>query len=87
MRLLKSRSTDTCMWASTRVYHNQNSVQGIFPTLKHKALPGFPLYFQVPYLSEETCFHQGGSSAVEGTSQAGLGSSDQWKVSARLSLF
>jgi hypothetical protein len=29
------------MWASTRVYHNQNSVQGIFPTLKCKAPPGF----------------------------------------------
>jgi hypothetical protein len=29
----------------------------------------FPLYFQLPYLPEETCFQQGGSSAVEGTSQ------------------
>jgi hypothetical protein len=37
-----------------------------------KALPGFfPLYFQLPYLPEETCFHQAGSSVVEGTSQAG----------------
>ncbi len=38
----------------------------------HKALPGFffPLYFQLPYLREETCFQQAGaSSAVEGTSQ------------------
>jgi hypothetical protein len=30
---------------------------------------------------------QAGSSAVEGTSQAVLGSSDQWKVPANLSLF
>jgi hypothetical protein len=39
----------------------------------------FPLYFQLPYLPEDTCFQQGGSSAVEGTSQ--------WKVLASLSLF
>jgi hypothetical protein len=36
---------------------------------------------------EETCFHHDGSSAIEGTSQAGLGSSDQGKVPASLSLF
>jgi hypothetical protein len=30
----------------------------------------FPLYFQLPYLPEETCFQQGGGpSVVEGTSQ------------------
>jgi hypothetical protein len=45
------------------------------------------LYFQLPYLPEETCFQQVGSYAVEGTSQAILGSSDQWKVAASLSLF
>jgi hypothetical protein len=45
------------------------------------------LYFQLPYLPEETCFQQAGSSEVEGTSQAVLGSSDQWKVPASLSLF
>jgi hypothetical protein len=38
-----------------------------------------PLYFQLPYLPEDTCFQQGGSSAVEGTSQR--------KVLASLSLF
>jgi len=27
------------------------------------------LYFQLPYLPEETCFQQAGSSAVEGNSQ------------------
>jgi len=27
------------------------------------------LYFQLPYLPEETCFRQDGSSAVEGTSR------------------
>jgi hypothetical protein len=44
----------------------------------------FPLYFQL--LPEETCFpHRG--SALEGTSQAILGISDQWKVPASLSLF
>jgi hypothetical protein len=38
------------------------------------------LYFLLPYLrEEETCFQQAGSSAVEGTSQAVLGSSDQAK--------
>jgi hypothetical protein len=45
------------------------------------------LYFQLPYLPEEACFQQAGSSAVEGTSQAVLGSSDQRKVPAGLSLF
>jgi hypothetical protein len=46
------------------------------------------LYFQLHYLPEETCFQQAGpSAAVEGTSQAGLGSSDQLKVLASLSLF
>ncbi len=45
----------------------------------------FPLYFQLPYLPEETCFQQAGSSVVEGTSQAVLGSSDQRKVPASLS--
>jgi hypothetical protein len=29
----------------------------------------FPLYFQLPYLPEETGFQQAGYSAVEGTSQ------------------
>jgi hypothetical protein len=47
----------------------------------------FLLHFQLPYLPEETCFQQAGSSMVEGTSQAVLGSSDQQKVPARLSLF
>jgi len=47
----------------------------------------FPLYFQLPYLPEETCFQQRGSSAVEGTSQAVLGSSNQLKVPTGLSLF
>jgi hypothetical protein len=40
----------------------------------------FPLYFQLTYLPEETCFQQAGSSAVEGTNQAVLRSSDQRKV-------
>jgi hypothetical protein len=43
--------------------------------------------FQLPYLLEETSFQQIGSSVVEGTSQAILGSSDQQKVPAILSLF
>jgi hypothetical protein len=47
----------------------------------------FPLHFQLPDLPEETCFQQAGSSVVEGTSQAILGSSDQQKVPASLSLF
>ncbi len=33
-------------------------------------------------MPEETCFQQAGSSAVEGNSQAVLGSSSQWKVPA-----
>jgi hypothetical protein len=45
------------------------------------------LYFQLPYLPEETCLQQAGSSAVEGTSQVVLGSSDQRMVPASLSLF
>ncbi len=38
-------------------------------------------------MPEETCFQQAGSSVVEGTSQAILGSSDQRKLPASLSLF
>jgi hypothetical protein len=45
------------------------------------------LNFQLPYLPEEACFQQAGSSAVEGTSQAVLGSYDQSKVPPSLSLF
>jgi hypothetical protein len=45
------------------------------------------LYFQLPYLPEETCFQQVGSSVVEGTSQAVLGTSNQRRVPASLSLF
>jgi hypothetical protein len=45
------------------------------------------LYFQLPYLPKETCFQQTGYSAVEGTSQAILQSSDQGKVQASQSLF
>jgi hypothetical protein len=61
---------------------NSNS----FP--KHKSTVWiFPLYFQLPYLPEETCFQQWGSSPVEGTSQAVLGSSNQLKVPTSLSLF
>ncbi len=54
-----------------------------------KALPRvFLCIFSSLYLPEETCFQQGGSSAVEGTSQAVLGSSsDQRKLPASLSLF
>jgi len=38
-------------------------------TPKREALPWiFPLYFQLPYLPEETCFQEAGSSAVERTS-------------------
>jgi hypothetical protein len=47
----------------------------------------FPLYFQLPYLLEGTCFQQAGSSAVEGTIETLLGSSDQRKAPASLSLF
>jgi hypothetical protein len=42
------------------------------------------LYFQLP---EKTRFQKAGSSAVKGTSQAVLGSSNQRKVPAGLSLF
>ncbi len=54
-----------------------------------KALPGI-FSFVFPALLpawKETCFQQVGSSAVEGTSQAVVGSSDQRKVPASLSLF
>jgi hypothetical protein len=56
---------------------------------KRKALPGFFLciFSSIACLPEETRFHPAGSSAVEGTSQAVLDSSDQWKVRASLSLF
>jgi hypothetical protein len=47
----------------------------------------FPSYFQLPCLPEETYFQQAGSFAVESTSHVVLGSSDQRKVQASLSLF
>jgi hypothetical protein len=45
------------------------------------------LYFQLPYLLAETCFQQARSSAVEGSSQAVLESSEQRKVLASLTLY
>jgi hypothetical protein len=56
-------------------------------TLPQSTTWSFPLYFQLPYLPEETCFQQVGSSAVEGTSQDVLGSFEQRKVPASMSLF
>ncbi len=52
-------------------------------------MPGFfrCIFPLLPYLPEETCFQQAGSSAVEGTSQAVLGCYDRQKVPANLSLF
>jgi hypothetical protein len=47
----------------------------------------FSFVFAAPLLHEETCFQQMGSSVVEGTSQAILGSSDQWNLRASQSLF
>jgi hypothetical protein len=47
----------------------------------------FPLYFQLSNLDGKTSFQQAGSSAVKGTSQVVLGSSDHRKVPAILSLF
>jgi hypothetical protein len=62
--------------------HNTLHKKDLGPPLQKlsKALPGF-------FLPEETCFQHTGSSAVEGTSQAVLGYSDQRKVPASLSLF
>ncbi len=58
------------------------------PWLLPKALPGlFLCIYSAPSHPQETCFQQAGSCAVEGTSQAVLGSSDQLKVPASLSLF
>jgi len=45
------------------------------------------LYFQLPCLLEETCLEQSGPSAVEGKSQAALGSSEQRMVPISRSLF
>jgi hypothetical protein len=62
--------------------------QSKYHFLIHKAPPGFFLcIFSSLYLPVETCFQQVGSFAVEGTSQAVLGSADQRKVPASLSLF
>ncbi len=67
--------------------YSQNSpVLNPYPT--HKALPGFFLcIFSSLNCLKKLCFQQGGSSALEGTHQAVLGSSDQQKVLASLSLF
>jgi hypothetical protein len=54
----------------------------------HKPLPRFFLcIFEFLTCLEKTCFQQAGSSTVEGTNQAALGSSDQRNVPASLSLF
>jgi hypothetical protein len=47
----------------------------------------FPLNFQIRDRPEETCFQQAGFNAVEGASQAVLGSSDLQKIPASLALF
>jgi len=60
------------------------------PILGGKALPGFFLCIFSSldaYLPEDTCFQQAGYSVVEATSQAVLGSFDERKVPASLSLF
>jgi len=46
----------------------------------------FSIVFSAPLLAE-TCFQQAGSSAVEGSSQAVLESSEQRKVLASLTLY
>ncbi len=54
----------------------------------HKPLPRFFICIMNSLTClEKTCFQQAGSSTVEGTSQAALGSCDQRKVPASLSLF
>jgi hypothetical protein len=68
------------------VYHT-HLITPIYRVRKALLSEFFLLYFQLPYLPEETCFQQAGSSMVEGTSQAVVGSSDQRKVPASLSLF
>ncbi len=46
------------------------------------------MYFQLPYLPQETCFQEAGPSAVEGTtSEAVLGLFKQRKVPVSVSLF
>ncbi len=47
----------------------------------------FPLSFRLHHLPGETCFQQARSSAVGGSSQAVLGSSDNRKVLASLLIF
>jgi hypothetical protein len=72
----------------SRALKQQNSTLWTYHSLVRKALLGFFLfYFQLPYLLEETCFQQAGSSAVEGTNQAVMGSCDQLNVPTTLSLF
>jgi hypothetical protein len=66
--------------------------ESFLPLLKtsctHKQLPRFFLCILSSLTClGKTCFQQAGSSTVEGTSHAALGSSDQRKVPASLSLF
>jgi hypothetical protein len=64
----------------------KNCCVNISITVKHCLDFSF-VFFSFPFLPEETCFQQAGYCAVEGTSQAVLGSSDQRKVPTSLSLF
>jgi len=59
--------------------------RGLRLHVKHSWI--FPLYFQLHHLPGETYFQEAGSYAVRGTGQALLGSSDNRKVLARLSIF
>jgi len=69
---------------SLKMWLNRAS-QPVVTFPRRKAHLDFSIVF--PYLPEETCFQQAGSSAVEGTSQAVLGSSHHQKVPASLPLF
>ncbi len=65
--------------------HYSGEPRGLRLHVKHGL--DFPLYFQLRHLPGETCFQQAGSSAVGGTGQALLGSSDNRKVLASPSIF
>jgi hypothetical protein len=66
----------------------QNSTLWSYHSSVRKALPGFFLsIFSFVTFLKKPCFQQAGSSAVEGTSHAVMGSCDELNVPTTLSLF
>jgi len=82
MTLLKMRKERPIGLSFEREMFLRRATRATFSSLMNTAWIFQYLYFQLLYLPEETCFQQVRSSAVKGSIQAVLGSSDRQKVLA-----